>query len=127
MTSYERIRAAVSHEQPDRVPCDFAADPVMVEVGVTILDPIQTTAFGMDTAGLKRDFGDRLTFHGAIDIQQLLPNGTVDEVRAFVREAMATLNRDGGYILGPTHAIQQDTPLQSIAAMYEEAQDRRML
>ncbi len=101
--------------------------PDLIEVGVTILDPIQTTAAGMGMPELKREFGDKLTFHGAIDIQQLLPNGTVDEVRAFAREAIATLGKGGGYILGPTHAIQQDTPVENIVAMYEEVQDRRIL
>ena len=98
--------------------------PDLIEAGVTILNPIQTTAAGMGMAGLKRDFGEALTFHGAIDIQQLLPNGSVEDVRAFVREAIAVLGKSGGYILSPTHGIQQDTPLENIIAMYEEAQGR---
>ena len=101
--------------------------PDLIEAGVTILDPIQTTATGMGMDELKKDFGEKLTFHGAMDIQQLLPNGTVDEVRAFAREAISILGKDGGYILGPTHSLQQDTPVENIVAMYEVAQSRKII
>jgi uroporphyrinogen decarboxylase len=98
--------------------------PDLIDLGVTILDPIQTTAAGMGMNELKDNFGDKLTFHGAIDIQDLLPNGSIDEVRAFVTRAISILGKDGGYILGPTHTLQQDTPLENIVAMYETAQQR---
>jgi len=100
--------------------------PELIEVGVTILDPIQVGARGMDINGLKSNFGSRLVFHGAIDIQHLLPNGTEDEVRQHVRQTISCLGRDGGYILAPTHALQVDIPLRNILAMYEEAQGRKI-
>jgi uroporphyrinogen decarboxylase len=94
--------------------------PDLIEVGVDILDPIQTSAAGMDPANLKANFGESLVFHGGIDIQNLLPNGTPDEVRRGIREMHNILGNDGGYIIAPSHNIQVDTPVENILAMYDE-------
>lgn len=101
--------------------------PELIDVGVTILDPIQVSATGMEIKVLKDNFGKELTFHGGIDIQQLLPYATEEEVRKEVRRTIDTLGVDGGYILCPTHSIQADTPSVNILAMYEEAQGRNDL
>ena len=100
--------------------------PELIEVGVDILNPIQVRAQGMDIRRLKREFGTALTFDGAIDIQETLPHATPEQVRREVRETIDVLGAGGGYILGPTHAIQGDTPVENIVAMYEEAQQRRI-
>ena len=99
--------------------------PDFIEVGVTILDPIQVGAKGMEIEKLKEMYGDKINFHGAIDIQQLLPYATEAEVRREVRRAINILGNKGGYILSPTHMIQSDTPIKNILAMYEEAQGRK--
>ncbi len=75
----------------------------------------------MNPAELKRRFGDKLSFHGAIDIQQTLPYGKPEDVRAEVRSRIKMLGRGGGYILCSTHNIQPDTPIENILAMYDEA------
>ena len=54
--------------------------PDLIQAGVQILNPMQPNADGMDPAGLKRDFGDRLTFYGGVDTQELLPRGTPEQV-----------------------------------------------
>ena len=100
--------------------------PDLIEVGVTILNPIQVRARGMEIETLKGNYGNELTFHGGIDIQQLLPFGTEGEVRHAVRRTIEILGANGGYILAPTHALQPDTPIGNILAMYEEAQDRKI-
>ena len=74
----------------------------------------------MDFTKIKTEFGKRLCFHGGIDIQQMLPHGTPDEVRAAVRSAIDRLGPDG-YILTSAHHIQADTPVENILAMYDEA------
>jgi len=101
--------------------------PELIEVGVTILDPIQVTAAGMEPERLKKDFGSSLTFHGGMDIQDLLPNGTEEEVRSYARKLINVLGTGGGYILSPTHALQTDTSVENILAMYEEAQGRKLI
>jgi len=100
--------------------------PDLIEMGIGILNPVQHTCPGMDAAGLKRDFGAKLCFHGAVENQRILPFGTPDEVRAEVRRCIDTLAADGtGYILAPCHNLQPVTPLANILAMYDEAQRRR--
>lgn len=94
--------------------------PELIEIGVDILNPIQRTG-RMIPGELKRDFGDRISFHGAIDIQHLLPLGSEDEVREETRRTISELGRDGGYILCPCHNIQPDTPVENILALYDEA------
>jgi uroporphyrinogen decarboxylase len=93
--------------------------PDLVDMGVDVLNPIQPTARDMDPAGLKRDFGDRLCFHGGIDIVNTLRTGTPDQVRAEARERIATLGLEGGYIMCSSHHIQADSPIENVLALYE--------
>jgi uroporphyrinogen decarboxylase len=95
--------------------------PDLIAVGVDVLDPIQTQARGMAPDALKADYGDALSFHGAIDTQTTLPFGTPDSVRREVEERIAVLGAGGGYILAPTHNVQPDTPLENVLAMYDAA------
>lgn len=95
----------------------------LIEVGVDVLNPVQVSAGDMgDTARLKREFGDRLSFCGAIDTQWVLPNGTPDDVRSEVRRRIKDLAPGGGYILASVHCIQPDVPPQNVRAMLDEAQ-----
>ncbi len=93
----------------------------LIEIGLDVLNPIQPRAAGMAPDALKRDFGDRLSFHGGIDEQQLLPRGTPEEVMAGVRRVLDMLSPGGGYILAPAHNFQPDTPPENIVAMYRAA------
>jgi len=94
-----------------------------IEMGLDILDPIQPKAEGMNPEALKSRFGDRLAFHGGVDEQELLPRGTVDEVRNEVHRLIDILGQQGGYIICAAHAIQPDTPMENILAMYEAAKE----
>jgi len=100
----------------------FEIIPSLIEAGVEILNPIQTSAEGMEPARIKKSFEKKLCFHGGIDIQQTLVHGTPSEVRAEVRSRIETLGPEG-YILAPSHTLQADTPPENLAAMYEEARD----
>ena len=96
--------------------------PDLVEIGVDLLNPVQVNAGDMgDTARLKREFGDRLAFCGAIDTGWVLPFGTPTDVRAEVRRRIKDLGPGGGYILASVHCIQPDVPLANVIAMLEEA------
>jgi uroporphyrinogen decarboxylase len=104
--------------------CDGAIYPLiseLIDLGVDLLNPIQPDAKGMEAQRLKDEFGDRLSFHGGVDILRILPQGTVDEVRGEVRRLVDTLGRGGGYVLCSSHHIQPDTPIENILAMYEVA------
>ena len=95
--------------------------PDLIEIGLDVLNPVQTLATGMEPMALKQDFGDKLCFNGGIDTQQLLPYGTTEEVRATTRWMIDTMGRDGGYILASAHRYQGDVPLENILAVYETA------
>jgi len=91
----------------------------IIGCGVDILNPVQTSAAGMDPAALKAEFGDPLVFWGAVDVQQFLPNATPEEVSTEVTRLMATLGRDGGYVIAPAHNMQDDVPPENIVAWVE--------
>jgi len=93
--------------------------PDMIEAGIDILNPIQWRCNGMDREGLKRDFGDKVIFHGGVDNQYTLAFGSVEEVRQEVIDNIRILGEGGGYILAPCHNIQAISPPENIVAMYE--------
>ena len=93
--------------------------PDLIEMGADIINPVQWRCEGMDREALKRDFGDKLIFEGAMDNQYTLPFGTVEEVRQEVRDNIRILGERGGYILGPCHNIQVVGPPENVVAMYE--------
>jgi uroporphyrinogen decarboxylase len=95
----------------------------LVEMGIDVLQALQFSADGMDPAAMKRGWGDRLCFEGGVSVQTTLPFGTVEEVRAEVRDRIDVLGRAGGYILGPSHWIQAGTPPENIVAMFDTARD----
>lgn len=97
------------------------AVPGIVDMGADILQALQFDAVGMDPVKLKENWGDRLSFAGGVSVQKTLPFGAVDDVRREVRERIAVLGRNGGYILGPSHAIQAGTPPENIAALFDTA------
>jgi uroporphyrinogen decarboxylase len=94
--------------------------PRLIEMGLDILDAVQPEPVGMDPEGLKRDFGDKLTYCGMISTQHTLPHGTAEECRAEARHRIDVIGKGGGYIFSPAHCIQPDTPLENILAIYEE-------
>ncbi len=77
----------------------------------------------MDPAELKREFGDALCFHGAMDIQTVLSQGSAGEVRDEVKRLCDVLGPGGGFILAPTNNIMPETPIENILALYETAHD----
>jgi uroporphyrinogen decarboxylase len=97
------------------------AVPGLIDMGIDVLQALQFDAKGMDDQTLKREYGDRLCFQGGISVQSTLPFGTPEEVAAEVRGRIDVLGRDGGYILGPSHAIQAGTPPENIVALFDTA------
>lgn len=97
----------------------FKIIPELMEMGVDVLNPVQPGVKGMEFNRLKSEFGDKLSFHGGIDIVKTLPTGSEEDVRHEVHESIQTLGKDGGYIMASSHHIQAGTPLANIMAMYE--------
>ncbi|MDH7499946.1 MAG: uroporphyrinogen decarboxylase family protein [candidate division NC10 bacterium] len=92
--------------------------PDLIEAGVDILNPIQVSAKDMEPARLKREFGDRLAFSGAIDTQHVMPHGTPEEVEEEVRQRIKELGPGGGYLIASVHNIQPDVPPENVVAMF---------
>ena len=88
-----------------------------LEAGIDILDPCQPEA--MDIFALKQRYGDRLSFHGGIGVQSVLPWGTPQEVRDTVRRTIDIMGEGGGYICSSSHTIRPETPWENLVAMVE--------
>ena len=94
--------------------------PDLIESGVEVLNPVQVSAAGMDTAELKKRYGDSIVFHGGgVDSQATLPYGTPAEVKEEVRRRIEELAPGGGFIFTPVHSIQHDVPFENFMAMIE--------
>jgi uroporphyrinogen decarboxylase len=92
-----------------------------IEMGIDAVDTLQPEAKDMSPAYLKSRFGDKLAFQGCISTAGPLAYGTVDDVAANVRETLEVMMPGGGYILAPTHCIQDNTPTENVITMYETA------
>jgi uroporphyrinogen decarboxylase len=94
--------------------------PELIEVGVDILNPVQVSAAGMDTAELKREFGRELTFWGGgVDTQVVLAAGSPAQVRDEVRRRIDDLREGGGFVFAAVHNIQPDVPAENVVAMWD--------
>ena len=93
--------------------------PDLIDLGLDILTPFQPLAAGMEPLALKRDFGRHLTLHGGVDMQDLLPHASREQVVDEVKRLMDVLSEDGGWIACSSHNLQPDTPPGNIVAMYE--------
>lgn len=94
--------------------------PDLIDCGMDIWETVQAHLDGNDPVELKREFGDYITFFGAINCQHTLPFGTPDDVRKEVRERVKVLGKNGGYICGPDHSIQKNIPVENLYALFDE-------
>jgi uroporphyrinogen decarboxylase len=92
----------------------------LVDIGVNILNPIQPNAAEMEPERMKEKTRGRLCLHGGIDLQQLLPFGTPDEVRAEARRREEILGKGGGYICAAAHSLPEDVPVANILALFQK-------
>lgn len=93
----------------------------LIDSGVDILNPIQPTNEMMNPKRLKKEFGDRIVFHGGLDTQDVLPFGTEETVKEAVDKLISTMNKDGGYIFAAAHNIQPDVPPENVIHMFKAA------
>ncbi len=96
----------------------------IIDAGFDIISPVQTSADGMDPAGLKRDFGDRIVFWGGgVETQSTLPFSSPEDVYDEVRERIRIFSAGGGFVFNAVHNIQPGTPPENIMAMVEAIGD----
>ncbi|OQY33321.1 MAG: hypothetical protein B6I38_03750, partial [Anaerolineaceae bacterium 4572_5.1] len=95
-----------------------------IEMGVDILNPIQTSAGKMsDLARLKKQFGKNIVFCGGIDTQRVLPTGTPAEVREEVRRVINILGPGGGYMVSSVHTVMNDVPPENVLALVDAVEE----
>jgi len=103
--------------------CCGGCEPLIegfIEAGFDILNPVQTSARGMDPELLVDKYGGRIVFWGGgVDTQHTLPFGTADEVRRQVAERVRIFSRKNGYVFNTVHNIQCNTPTENVLAMFE--------
>lgn len=123
---HQELVSHIKKQKPDAFvflhSCGSVVDllPHFIAAGFDAINPVQVSAKGMDTARLKAQFGDRITFWGGgVDTQQVLPRGTPAEVKKEVRKRMADLKPGGGFVFSAVHNIQPDVPAENIEAMYQ--------
>lgn len=97
----------------------YALIPDFIDCGLDMLQSLQPQATNMDIKRLKQEFGKDLSFQGGMDIQQVLPLGTPDDVREMVKYAADNAKPGGGYFFGTAHNIQADTDMQNVVALFE--------
>ena len=95
--------------------------PDLMAAGVQILNPVQPEC--VDHRWIKRTYGSELAFAGGLGVQSVLPFGSPEQVREHVRETIQTLGEGGGLIVGPSHVMERDTPLENIFAMLKAIDD----
>jgi uroporphyrinogen decarboxylase len=119
---YRQVYAELKAVNPDLVimqHCDGAVAPILgdwIEVGLEVFNPVQPNVPGHEPEDLKTRFGDKMSFWGAIDQQQLLPFGTPAQIEADIKAKIEVLGRGGGYMVAPAHIIQSDTPMENVEA-----------
>ena len=109
--------------------CDGAIEEILpdfIEIGIDILNPLQTSARGMDPEKIKRKYGKDLSFWGGdVDTQTTLPFGSLDDIRREARERIKLLGQGGGHVFGTIHNIQPDITPEKILAVFDTAAECR--
>jgi uroporphyrinogen-III decarboxylase len=103
--------------------CCGGCEPLIegfIDAGFDVLNPVQTSATGMDPQGLVDKYGGRIVFWGGgVDTQKTLPFGTPEEVRQQVTERLRIFNEKNGFVFTTIHNIQCNTPTENVLAMFE--------
>ncbi len=98
--------------------------PSLIEAGFDALNPVQTSADGMDPVELKKNFGNDIIFWGGgIDTQKVLPFGTPEEVRKQALERCEIFGKDGGFVFNTVHNVQANTPLENLIALIDAVKE----
>jgi uroporphyrinogen decarboxylase len=118
---YERVRraGAVVGQHSDGAVAGLFPD--LVEIGMQVFNPLSPTI--MEPEATKRTWGDQICFYGGIDVTELLPFGTPEQVCTEIRRMAALMGRGGGYILQSSHTMLDDVPTENIVAYIDTVRE----
>jgi uroporphyrinogen decarboxylase len=105
---------------------DGAVAPLLddfIEIGVDVYNPVQPNVPGSDPKELKDKYGDRISFFGGIDQQDLLPAGNTENIRQEIKRRIGILGKDRGYLLAPAHILQADVSMETVETMIQAARE----
>ena len=94
----------------------------VIDMGVQCVHPVQQSA-GMDMPRFKKEFGDRLTIYGGLDVRTTLGTGDLPAIRQEVADRMRQLKPGGGYIFCTCHMVQPGTTMEEVETAYEVANE----
>ena len=122
---HRRMIEKLRRNKPDLIVImhsDGAVAPLIddfIEIGVDVYNPVQPNVPGSDPKELKERYGEKICFFGGIDQQSLLPSGDLKKIRAEIKERIAILGKDRGYLLAPAHILQPDVSPETIEAFIQ--------
>jgi len=122
---YVKMVKAFKDVNPDIIPilhCDGAVKTLLgdiKEIGFDVFNPVQPGVPGHSSQELKSEFGEKFSFWGAIDQQDLLPKGSDADLEADIIEKIRYLGNNGGYMIAPAHIIQSDVSPQRVEKFIE--------
>lgn len=122
---YKRMIDRFKEAKPDIIPilhCDGAVADLLDdirEIGFEVFNPVQPSVPGHLPHDMKDNFGDKFAFWGAIDQQNLLPNGTDEELEKDIIEKISILGKKGGYMISPAHILQNDVSPERVLKFIE--------
>lgn len=100
----------------------FELLPHLIDAGVDVLNPVQTTTVNMEPEKLKKEFGKYITFWGGgCNTRDVLPNKTPTEVKEDVKKRIEIFSKGGGFVFNQTHNILADIKPENVIAMLEAA------
>ena len=123
----KRVIDAAREVKPDLIvfyhSCGYVEPmiPYLIEAGIDVLNPIQPEC--MDFEEIYQKYGDRLSFHGTIGTQSIMPFGTPEEVKAQVKKNLDIAGKKGGLFVAPTHLIEPEVPWENILAYVEACRE----
>ena len=124
---HKRMIDKLKKENPDIIiimHSDGAVAPLLddfIEIGVDVYNPVQPNVHGSDPRELKERYGEKISFFGGIDQQELLPSGDIKRIRAEIKERISILGKGRGYLLAPAHILQTDVSTVTIEKMIHAA------
>jgi len=126
---YKPFHVAVNRRIHEKTPwktfihsCGSVVDLIgdFIDAGFDVLNPVQTSAAGMDPRRLKKEFGASIVFWGGgVDTQKTIAFGTPEDVYREVRERIDIFGPGGGFVFNAVHNIQANTPTENILAMFD--------
>jgi uroporphyrinogen decarboxylase len=102
--------------------CGSAADIMadIIEIGLDVYESVQPEAAGMNPYGLKKAWGDKITFWGCLGSQSTIPFASPAEIRKEIRRLRREMGKGGGFILAPAKPLRPETPTENAVAIVEE-------